>query len=285
MNNYHEYISDLLRLQREARSVTLGGYPPAPRPALPADAPAALFFSPHPDDECISGGPALRLFRQGGMRVSNVAVTLGSNKARQAGRWQELTGACEYMGIGLIPTGPSGMDRINPKTRESDPAYWQDCVRVIEGILRQHQPRVVFFPHDRDWNSTHVGTHLLVTDALRAMPSDYSCYCVETEFWGVMADPNFMVEIAAHDVADMITAISFHVGEVNRNPYHLSLAAWMMDNVRRGAEVVGGQGGAVPDFAFAALCRLRRWQAGGLQPVLSRGTVVPMTTNLASLFA
>ena len=58
-----------------------------------------------------------------------------------------------------------------------------------------------------------------------------------------MTDPNLMVEMSAEDLADMIAATTFHVEEVNRNPYHLLLPPWMMDNVRRGGEVAGGQGG------------------------------------------
>ena len=68
----------------------------------------------------------------------------------------------------------------------------------------------------------------------------------------------------------MMTALSFHVGEVQRNPYHLLVPAWMQDNVRRGGELVGGQGGAAPDFAFATLYRLRRWVDGGTSAGLSR---------------
>jgi LmbE family N-acetylglucosaminyl deacetylase len=37
-----------------------------------------LIFSPHPDDECIIGGLALRLLREAKWNVINVAVTLGS---------------------------------------------------------------------------------------------------------------------------------------------------------------------------------------------------------------
>ena len=79
----------------------------------------------------------------------------------------------------------------------------------------------MFFPHDTDWNSTHVGTHLLLLDALRTQPAGFSPLVVETEFWGAMASPNLMVELTVEDVTRMITALSFHVGEVQRNPYHL----------------------------------------------------------------
>ncbi|MBV8915368.1 MAG: hypothetical protein JOZ05_20300 [Acetobacteraceae bacterium] len=87
------------------------------------------------------------------------------------------------------------------------------------------------------------------------------------------------------DVADLVAALSLHVGEVARNPYHLRLPAWMMDNVRRGAELVGGQGGAAPPFAFATLYRLRRWHAGGWRDVLDRGRVIGAEESLSELFA
>ena len=86
MNPYLRYVSELGRLIREGKQFPLGGFPKPSRAAVASDAPVALIFSPHPDDECINGGLALRLRREAGMRVVNVAVTLGSNEARRAGR-------------------------------------------------------------------------------------------------------------------------------------------------------------------------------------------------------
>ena len=65
----------------------------------------------------------------------------------------------------------------------------------------------MFFPHETDWNSTHIGTHHLVMDALARQPSDFACHVVETEFWGAMATPNLMVESSVDDLADMMTAL------------------------------------------------------------------------------
>jgi GlcNAc-PI de-N-acetylase len=45
-------------------------------------------FSPHPDDEVITGGLTLRLLRELKMRVINVTVSQGTNPSRQAERWQ-----------------------------------------------------------------------------------------------------------------------------------------------------------------------------------------------------
>lgn len=284
MNPYKQFVADSARLVRDARAFPLGGFPPAPRPTLAPDAPKALFFAPHPDDETIVGAMALRVFREAGMKLVNVAVTQGSKKERQAERLAELRNACNYLGYELQTTVPNGLEKVGVKTRENDPQRWAGMVKVITDILLKHHPKVILFPHERDWNGTHIGVHYLVTDALKQMPADFECYTVETEFWGAMDDPNLMVEVSADDLADLITATTFHVGEVNRNPYHLLLPAWMMDNVRRGAELVGGQGGAAPDFTFAALYRLRKWSQGRLNSVLSGGKFLSKSENPASLF-
>lgn len=281
MNPYHRFVSELERLVREGRTFPLGGFPAPPRPVLAAEAPRVLIFSPHPDDECIIGALALRLQREAGHRVVNVAVTLGSNKARQQGRLEELRAACDYLGFELLETVPGGLERINAKTRATDAAHWQRCVEVIAAIVAEQRPSVVLFPHEHDWNSSHIGTHHLLIDALGRQPHQFSCLVVETEFWGAMATPNLMVEATARDLGEMMTALSFHAGEVRRNPYHLLVPAWMQDNVRRGGELVGGQGGPAPDFSFSTLYRLRRWSAGSLHPMYEGGRNLAAGTNAA----
>ena len=284
MNPYHRFVSDYARLAKEGQGWPLGGFPDCARPVVAPDAPRVLIFSPHPDDEVIIGGLALRLLREAKWNVLNVAVTQGSNPARQAERRTELEKCCACIGFGLVAAAPDGLEKVNVKCREQEPAHWAQSVQVIANILAQHQPRVILFPHDDDWNSSHIGTHHLVVDALKSLGDNFSCHCVETEFWGAMKTPNLMVESSAQDVGDLITALTFHVGEVRRNPYHLSLPAWLMDNVRRGGEVAGGQGGAAPDFTFATLYRLRRWRGGKFEKVLEKGMAIGQRENLAVLF-
>jgi LmbE family N-acetylglucosaminyl deacetylase len=283
MNPYHRYVSELARLVQDGRHFPLGGFRVPSRAALAPGAPRALIFSPHPDDECIIGGLALRLMREAGMRVVNVAVTQGSNKARQAGRLDELKAACDYLGFDVIQTAPGGLEHINIETRTGDPAQWQSSVEVIAAIIAEQRPKVVFFPHDSDWNSTHVGTHYLLVDALARQATDFTCHAVETEFWGAMATPNLMVESSVEDLAEMMTALSFHVGEVQRNPYHLLVPPWMQDNVRRGGELVGGQGRAAPDFVFCTLYRLRRWSNAQLQATYTGGRSLPAGASASTL--
>ncbi|MGA2243584.1 MAG: PIG-L family deacetylase [Verrucomicrobiota bacterium] len=271
MNPYRQFVDSHVRLVQEGKSLPLGGLPALPKAPPAANAAVALVFSPHPDDECITGGLALRLLREARMKVINVAVTQGSNRERQAARWQELKYACDWIGFGLEPTAPNGLEKINPKTRQGDPGHWAGAVKVIAATLARFRPQVVFCPHELDWNSTHVGTHFLVLDALKTLPSDFQCRLIESEFWGQMTSPNLLVESSADDVAALLGALSFHVGEVQRNPYHLRLPGWLIDNVRRGAELVGGQGGPAPDYVFATLYRVSHWRNGRVEVAYAGG--------------
>jgi len=285
-NPFQDYVSAIRQLTVDGREHPLATFRCAPSPASPkADAPRVLIFSPHPDDEVVIGGLALRLMRESGWRVINVAVTLGSKSDRQSERLAELRRCCECIGFELLTAGPRGMDRIRPETRTEDPELWQRAVGVIAAILRDQQPRAVLFPHSEDWNSTHEGVHLLLYDALKVQSPAFSCITIETEFWGAMASPNLMVEITPGQLGDLITALTYHVGEVQRNPYHLTLPAWMIDNVRRGAELVGGQGEASPDYTFATLYRARRWTAAAWNPLWSGGRRLPASTPAGPWFA
>jgi LmbE family N-acetylglucosaminyl deacetylase len=283
MNPYSKLVSDFARLVAEGKALPLGGFPPLPQPTPATDAPTALFFAPHPDDETILGGLALRLLREAKWNVIDIAITLGSIKERKVGRWQELRNACHFLGLGLELTAPDGLDNVRPATRAHDAVAWSRMVGIIAALLEKHRPKVIFFPHELDWNSTHVGVHFLVLDALRAA-RDVQCHLIETEFWGQMQTPNLMVEYSADVVADLMAATSFHVGEVRRNPYHLLFPAWLMDNVRRGAELVGGQGGAAPAFLFAQLFRLRRWAGSQVESCFAGGRFLPASENPADLF-
>ena len=240
---------------------------PANLPVPAADAPVCMVFSPHPDDEAVSGALPYRL-RLDGWRVINVAVSLGSNVARRAARWRELQHCCAFLGFDLVSaTGEHehGMERIAPQTQLTDAAHWGSCVEQVAALLRQHQPRVVVCPHDDDGHPVHIGSHLLVMDALRGMERGFSAHLAFSEYWNTQSRPGLMVELGTAEVGALMGALSQHVGEVSRNPYHLGLPAWFIDGVRRGTERVGAAGAAAPDFVFASLYGWQRWADGALQ--------------------
>jgi N-acetylglucosamine malate deacetylase 1 len=268
---------------KQGKNLPLGNFPRLSLPRPAATPRKVLIFSPHPDDECIIGGLALRLMKQSRMRVVNVAVTQGSRKDRQHGTPRGTQRRLRLPRLRTDPDQTERLENINPKGRSATPGAWAAAVSRIAGILADQQPEIILLPHDDDFNTTHIGTHDLVVEALRQL-GNVSCWAVETEFWGAMKGPNLMVELSEEDVADLLTALSFHVGEVGRNPYHLRMPGWLMDNVRRGGEVVGGQGGAAPDYLFATLYRLRRWEKDAFKEVIATGANLAADEDPASLF-
>jgi LmbE family N-acetylglucosaminyl deacetylase len=139
-------------------------------------------------------------------------------------------------------------------------------VRTLSQLFEKERPDVVFAPHAEDQNATHVGTHHLVADAVRkylgqSRPAPLPF--IETEYWRQQASPNLMVGISTRDEATLVMAAAAHGGEVRRNPYHLRHPGRMMDNVRRGAEIVGLAGIPAPDFPFAELHRFTFLSAKG----------------------
>lgn len=282
-NLYRQFVSEFARVFRSGKKLQAGKLKTSARPKLPANAPKVLIFSPHPDDECITGGLALRLLRKAKWNVINVAVTLGSKRERQVARLRELQRACAALGFGLVVPGKTGLEQINPETRKGNRKHWAAAVKRIAQILAEHQPRVIFLPHEKDGHLTHIGVHFLVLDALKTLPKDFKCHVVETEFWGQMSESNLLVESSDADVADLVASLACHVGEVRRNPYHARLPAWLMDNVRR-AELVGGPGVTAPDFTFGTIYRLQQWSSGKLKSVFKGGKFLGVKQSPAGWF-
>ncbi|HTR43848.1 MAG TPA: PIG-L family deacetylase [Pseudomonadales bacterium] len=280
INPYQKFVSAIAEAATRGHSLPLGGIIKPKHKTPDANAPVVMLVSPHPDDECITGGLPLRLMRESGMRIVNVAVTLGSNENRRTARLTELKNACEWIGFELEETG---LERILPATRQFDAQTWSSAIKTIAALITKHKPRAIVFPHERDWHPTHIGTHLLVMDALRRLPLDFKTILIETEFWGQLLTPNLMVELSPHDVADLLAALSHHTGEMKRNPYHLRLPSWLQDNVRRGSELVGGKGATAPDFVFATLYWIKKWQNGGVKEMFRGGTQISMKDSPGSI--
>jgi N-acetylglucosamine malate deacetylase 1 len=223
-------------------------------------APKVVICSPHPDDEALTGSLPLRLRLEDGARVTNCAITLGSNLSQRARRLTELESSCRVLGFELVlPNRPSGFEHVNLDNRTNQPEEWSSKVDALLEILEMERPDVVFAPHAQDFNTTHIGTHYLVVDALGAYleRNELDWFpLIETEFWHQNSQPNLMVGVSPEVVAIQVMAAAEHGGEVKRNPYHLRQPGRLMDNVRLGSEVVGGQGGPAYRFLFAELYRV-----------------------------
>jgi len=156
--------ADLARWREHlTRFAALLGNPPdrhaAPAPeARPGH---CLIFAPHPDDECIVGALPLRLQQEAGWRVSNVAVTLGSNAERREPRWAELQDACAVLGFGCLRLGSEGLLDVRDDTAEREPALWDRHVEAAAAVLAEHRPALVLAPHALDDNPFTIVTPLM----------------------------------------------------------------------------------------------------------------------------
>lgn len=206
--------------------------------------------APHPDDECLTGLLALRLQRECGLGVKVVTATLGSKAERQKARAEELAAACGALGWSVD---------LQAARAEGEAAKVEGIARGIAGAA------LVMVPHAADGHATHRATHRWAVAAMDASGGRWRV--AETEYWHPMARPNLMVGAHGREVEELRRALELHRGEVARNDYASRLGAWMSDNVRRGAELVGGEGAAAPELEFATLYRDRwcedgRWTGG-----------------------
>lgn len=259
--DWESWIASWYALLRQP--VRTGVSPLAPTSTPPGSgtrAPHVLVFAPHPDDECIVGALPLRLRQEAGWRVTNIAVTLGSRQDRRAERWTELGAACDVLGFDLRLLAADGFEQVKPEAAAARTPLWQQQVRLVAELLAAEQPALILVPHAGDGIPTHIGVHLLVSEALAQ--AKISTVFAHTEFWATQPAPTTLVETGQRDTALLVRALACHHGEIARNPYHLRLPAWMADNVRRGGELLAGPGEAPPDFAFGTLYRLTRWFDG-----------------------
>jgi LmbE family N-acetylglucosaminyl deacetylase len=208
-----------------------------------------IILSPHPDDEIISGALALRLMNEYQAEVFNIAVTLGSNKQRQAARVKELTKACNYL-------------KFENKILSDS---WPKKSSELKAILKSYAPDLIIAPHLKDQHPTHIKTGELLKKVLPKLGKKFSCVIAWSEFWGMNSKANLLLEVPLNIVSAQMKALTYHVGEVERNPYHLRLPGWMMDNVRRGAELVKAPGAEAPRFAFGCLYQVQFFSEGKLK--------------------
>lgn len=225
-----------------------------------------MILSPHPDDECIMSSLALRLQLENNAHIVNVAVTLGSKQERQEERKAELLAACEVLEMECL-------------FLEED---WGKKEKELKSLIQKYQPGLIIAPHVKDHHPTHIKTGELVRDALESLKC--STIVAWSEFWGPLKNPNFLVEVPVEILELQMQALTKHVGEVSRNPYHLRLPGWMIDNVRRGAELIGGKGAPAPSMPFAVLYQIQVCKSGNLANIHHADQIFTAQTNIGQIF-
>ncbi|MEM9446010.1 MAG: PIG-L family deacetylase [Verrucomicrobiota bacterium] len=255
---YLSYVDSIKELYNRAKQLDHQIKQPAtgtPNPVTKAnEGPSILLFSPHPDDECITGLLPLRLAQEKRARITNVAVTLGSLAERREERWDELQIACQHLNFQCHRLDLKDIVKI----AQPNNSAWKDTIQSIQNLFTIYKPDGIFCPHPKDAHPTHQAVYQLILESIRLFPSFTDpLNLFYTEYWSTMEKPNLMIEASNAHLAELIYSLSCHRGEVNRNPYHLTLPAWMMDNTRRGSELLSKPGASHPDLCFSTLYK---WQ-------------------------
>lgn len=173
-----------------------------------------LIVSPHPDDETINGALALRLKQNYNCEIFNFPFGFGSNLSRQNERKAELIEATKILGFTNI--------------------FEQNLEHTISTL----KPQLIILPHADDGHIFHTKTYVTVMATLKKLL--WTGNVALTEFWYPNRSANLLLEVAVEECALLMESLSAHFGEIKRNPYHLRLPFWMMDNSRRGSELILG---------------------------------------------
>lgn len=224
-----------------------------------------LFFSPHPDDESITSALALRLKNEHNCIVKNVCMTLGSKVERQNLRSQELSNACFLLGFENMI--------LRDLTAES-----------ITKCIQDEKPDIIFLPHKNDGHPIHQKCSTLLWNTINQLPKPHFL-AIETEYWFNMSNPNLLVESSIETTSQLVEALSCHAGEIERAPYHKQLPAWMIDNTRRGIELVQKFGSSNLNIIFSTLYNVHKFRRDKWESIQIDHPLLLADENLESLLA
>jgi LmbE family N-acetylglucosaminyl deacetylase len=211
-----------------------------------------LILAPHPDDECLMSGFAVRAAETFQTKVAVIPFSYGSKIERRTERKVELARALSALEFELVETrGVPGSSGV--LTRDE-----------LHSALKKFQPDVVISTHPDDGHPVHMHSAELAKQVLQdyANASKQSIRWLQSEFWQSMQKPNLLIPLSSKHLAKMGSALLAHVGEISRNPYHLTLPAWAMEQVRRGSEMQVDESGmrvsgsAKAKFVFGQLYRM-----------------------------
>ena len=224
-----------------------------------------MVVSPHPDDEILSGGLALRLQAENRCHVINIAVTLGSDPSRKTARRKELAKAVSFL---------KWDNYVLPEN-------WSEKEQKLVALLKKERPSLIIAPHKNDYHPTHIRTSELLSRAIAKSRVDTQV--AWAEYWSPQERPNLMIGLSRESLMKQVHALTFHKGEVARNPYHLLLPAWQMDSVRRGSEWLAGKGARGASFVFGQLYRLEKFQTGRPIRQPASATIMGLSSDLGEL--
>jgi LmbE family N-acetylglucosaminyl deacetylase len=166
-----------------------------------------LVISPHPDDESVGCGGAIREHVSRGASVRVVFLTSGEQGGH--GRSPDETiriREAEARAAGKI-LGVEGMEFW----RQPDGAFRATGVLVerLAGRLRAWRPQIVYVTHGREMHPDHRAACRLVRRALREFPAQARPCLFEFEVWTPLQRLDHILDVSRH-IKTKLAAIRAH---------------------------------------------------------------------------
>jgi LmbE family N-acetylglucosaminyl deacetylase len=223
-----------------------------------------LVVASHPDDEILGVGGTLARHADAGDAVNILIMAEGATSRdmprNPSSRRDEMAGLCAAAGraaqiLGLRPPRFSGL----PDNR-MDGLELLDVVKLVEAVVAEVKPDIVYTHHAYDLNIDHRVTHEAVLTACRPLPGSsarelYAYETVSSTEWGVAGNgfaPNHFVDITAQ-LARKVKALEAYTAEMRPAPHARSIAAVQALAHWRGSSV-----GLAAAEAFSVIRQVRR---------------------------
>jgi len=153
-----------------------------------------LVIAPHPDDEVIGCGGAIRLRIERGERVSVVFLTSGELGLKQLPRGEAWKIREAEAGNAAKILGLTGLHFLRqPDWMLAD--HVSSAAQALVPVLKQDQPAVIYLPHPADGHPDHQATWPILRAALkrcRGLRPELLGY----EVWTPLAAPDVAVDIS-----------------------------------------------------------------------------------------
>ncbi|MGD0026259.1 MAG: PIG-L deacetylase family protein [Xanthobacteraceae bacterium] len=223
-----------------------------------------LVVASHPDDEILGVGGTLARHAAEGATVDVLIMAEGATSrdvkrdpAARAGELSALQDAARRAAtiLGLRPPRFGGL----PDNR-MDSLDLLDVIKLVEAMVAELRPNVVYTHHAHDLNIDHRITHEAVLTACRPLPGSgvsaiYAYETVSSTEWAVAGggfQPNHFVDVTAQ-LDRKIEALGVYTTEMRPAPHARSIEA-----VRALARVRGSSVGVEAAEAFAVIRQIRR---------------------------
>ena len=205
-----------------------------------------LVVAAHPDDEILGCGATVARHASAGDEVHSLILAEGStSRAPQrdaVGRREDIEDLMKAAQAAAAALGATSVRFGGLPDNRMDSLDLLDVVKVVEAVVDDLAPEVVYTHHGGDLNIDHQITNRAVLTACRPLPGNpvrsiYGFETVSSTEWGLTAfTPQRFVDVSA-TFERKLTALAYYSAEMRPFPHARSVDAIEALATMRGASV------------------------------------------------